>query len=134
MLAMVRIVTLRARIRDWSIPRTTSQTIFSCSAKKAQRPPQTLGQAHRGAPTENAPGQGGVNAAPRLLAGFGRAVARREVLAGNVLQQLVELVDAGLDAGSDVVRAGGRIFLQGAPVRASPVPAMDVGAGLRPRA
>ena len=82
-------------------------------AEKARRLPQTLGQAHLGAPTENAPGQGGVNAAPRLLAGFGRAVARREVLAGNVLQQLVELVDAGLDAGSDVVRAGGRILLQG---------------------
>src|ERR671912_1450519 len=69
-----------------------------CS-EKAECLSQAIGKAHLGTPTENAPSARGVHAAAELLAWFARAVSRGEVLAGDILKQPVETVDAGLDAG-----------------------------------
>src|ERR671916_3291469 len=92
--------------------------LSSQCAEKAQRLSQTIGKAHIGAPTENAPSARGVNGAAELLAGFGRAVLRREVLVRDVLQQLVKFIHAGLEAGSDIVRPGRDLALHGEDVGA----------------
>src|SRR5829696_1354332 len=73
---------------------------------------QTIGKAHLGAPPQEPRGLGVIHAAAELLAWLARAMTWRKAIVGDVLQQLVEVVDAGLDAGSDVVRAGKQIFLQ----------------------
>src|ERR671916_227069 len=99
-------------------------------AEKAQRLSQTIGKVHLGAPTENAPSARGVNDAAELLAGFNRAVLRREVLAGDFRQQLLKLIHAGLDAGTNVVRAGRDLALQGEDVGARHISDVDVVAGL----
>jgi hypothetical protein len=104
-----------------------------CS-EKAECLSQAIGEAHLGTPAENAPSVRGVHAAAELLAWLARAMFWREVFAGDALQQLVETVDAGLDAGSDVVWAGRQIVLQREYVCASHVIDIHVVASLLPGA
>jgi hypothetical protein len=71
-----------------------------------------------GTPADNASGARGIHAAAQLFARFCRSVLRRQIPARYFLQEFVEAVYTGLDAGPDVVDPGWSIMLQSEYVRA----------------
>src|SRR5215212_2438114 len=81
-------------------------------------------------PVQDAARACGVDRTAQLFAGLGRSVAGRQDRARYVSRQLVEPVDAGLDASPDVIRAGWWITLQGEGVGAGDITDVDVIAGL----
>ena len=83
-------------------------------------------------PVEGASGQAGVYAASELLARPGRPVQRWNVFGGDLAQQVVEAVHAGLNAGADVVGTRGHFVFEGQYVCACNVFDVDVVAGLFP--
>jgi hypothetical protein len=81
-------------------------------------------------PAEVAAGLRRVDTTAALLAGLGGTVYRREVFAGGLAQQLIELVDTGLNAGPNIVRSGGHFAFEGENVGPSYIFDIDVVAGL----
>src|SRR5918998_3193302 len=78
---------------------TAAGRLASDGFEEPQRLPESGVEPDLRAPAQGAPGGGGVYGAAQLLAGLGRSVLGREVPAGGVAQDLVELVDAGLYGG-----------------------------------
>src|SRR5918997_6814852 len=102
--------------------------------EEPERPFESFVEAHARAPVQETARLCGVYAAAELLAGLGRPVPWREVLARGPAQPLVEAGHARLHAGAYVVRAVRRLVLHGEHVRPGDVFDKDVVAGLLPRA
>jgi hypothetical protein len=86
----------------------------------------------RAASRAHEPAAARVYGAAQLFARFGGTVRGWQVPSGGLAQDLVELVDARLDPGPDVVRPGGRVAFEGEDVCPGHVLDVDVVAGLLP--
>src|SRR5215210_162388 len=100
------------------------------SAEEAERLLETCVQTDLRPPVQQLLRLGGIHGAPRLLSGLGRAVLRRQVPAGDLSQQLVEFVHAGLDARAHIVGTVRSLALEGEDSGAGDIPDVDVVPGL----
>src|SRR5207245_408649 len=91
-------------------------------------PPDPLLEADSGLPAQDLGRAAGVETAPANVASLRRSVSRLDVLADALPDHLVELVDVGLDPGSDVEAPGG-VGLGSGDHRVHHVADVDVVAG-----